>query len=383
MNAAINIVPIPAPQKESPWVKTPFANLVRLKSNGKYYVRARINNRLVRKCLKTKSVEIAKRKLDKLMEQERLSAAPSDGLDYQATFGQVAKIFERDIQDNPKLKENSKRYRLETLNQLWATWPKLFKRKVRSLTEQEAARWAKGPARVKKVWRRNKETRAVERFNEKYSPVRFNGTLETLRRLIKISIDNGLILDDPTVRIERASVPLKERHLPDQDQLKQLFAKLDSIPSRKPAARFIRVMLFTMMRRSAVAKLLPQHIDLGRNEIIRPTVKYDAGGRIPMIPEMRTLAEQLLKDYAGKGPLIPISDPRKALRTCCRLAGIPRLTNHDFRHIGTTQLIEMGVDIPTIAKLRGDRDGGAMLLKVYSHPRDKHSHEQAAKIKFL
>lgn len=360
---ASNIVPLPAPKAESKWLNTKYANIIRYIPSGVYFIRARVNSRHVRQTLKTKSIEIAHTKTLQIIQQEK-KRAPKQGDYDKATMGQLAAEYEQETNADDKLKPRSVEYRLESLRQLRETWPTLYETEPHKIRKSDIAQWAK-------------EAKA------KYSATRFNGTLETLRRLVKMAIERGLLLEDPTAKTKRASVPVKDRQLPDTDQLKQLMARLDALPRRKAAARFVRTMLFTMLRRGAVAKLMPANIDLKRNEIIRPSIKYDSGARIPMIPEMRALAEQLLADYPGTGPLIPIKNPRRALKTCCKDIGIPRLTSQSFRHISTTHLLELGIDVPTVAKLRGDRDKGAMLLKNYSHTRDKHSHEQANKIKFF
>ena len=52
---------------------------------------------------------------------------------------------------------------------------------------------------------------------------------------------------------------------------------------------------------------------------------------------------------------------------------------------GTTVLKaarQAGIDIPTVAKWLGHRDGGALAMKVYGHLRDEHSKEAARKLTF-
>jgi hypothetical protein len=39
---------------ESPWQKTPYANLVRYAPSGKYFARIRVGGKLIRQSLKTK-----------------------------------------------------------------------------------------------------------------------------------------------------------------------------------------------------------------------------------------------------------------------------------------------------------------------------------------
>jgi integrase len=46
---------------------------------------------------------------------------------------------------------------------------------------------------------------------------------------------------------------------------------------------------------------------------------------------------------------------------------------HDLRHWTATHAIEMGVDVPTVSRWLGHKDGGALAMKVYGHLRDEHS----------
>jgi integrase len=59
-----------------------------------------------------------------------------------------------------------------------------------------------------------------------------------------------------------------------------------------------------------------------------------------------------------------------------------RITHHDLRHLFATRCIDAGVDIPTVSRWLGHRDGGALAMKVYGHLRDQHSNEMAQKVTF-
>jgi integrase len=64
------------------------------------------------------------------------------------------------------------------------------------------------------------------------------------------------------------------------------------------------------------------------------------------------------------------------------LPSIKRFTHHGLRHLFTTRAIESGVDVPTVAKWLGHKDGGALLMKTYSHLLQEHSQAMAAKLNF-
>jgi integrase len=52
---------------------------------------------------------------------------------------------------------------------------------------------------------------------------------------------------------------------------------------------------------------------------------------------------------------------------------LPQFIHHDLRHFFATTCIEAGVDIPTISRWLGHKDGGALAMKVYGHLRQEHS----------
>jgi integrase len=62
---------------------------------------------------------------------------------------------------------------------------------------------------------------------------------------------------------------------------------------------------------------------------------------------------------------------------------IARFTHHDLRHLFATRCIESGVDIPTVSRWLGHKDGGALAMKVYGHLRDQHSVSMAQRVTFM
>jgi integrase len=63
--------------------------------------------------------------------------------------------------------------------------------------------------------------------------------------------------------------------------------------------------------------------------------------------------------------------------------GMERITHHDLRHLFATRCIESGVDIPTVSRWLGHRDGGALAMRTYGHLRDQHSTEMAQRVTFM
>ena len=104
--------------------------------------------------------------------------------------------------------------------------------------------------------------------------------------------------------------------------------------------------------------------------------------RIPLIPDMESLLTRLQGSGHPSGRILQVQKCQGALTRACQKLGIPRITHHDLRHLFATRCIESGVDIPTVARWLGHKDGGALAMKVYGHLRNQHSQEMAKKVRF-
>lgn len=97
---------------------------------------------------------------------------------------------------------------------------------------------------------------------------------------------------------------------------------------------------------------------------------------VPVNGPLREVVERRREACDGQGAagkLWGIKTPVEALRGACGRLNVPRLKVHDLRHWFATRAIESGVDIPTVAKWLGHRDGGALAMRTYGHLRDDHS----------
>jgi integrase len=104
-----------------------------------------------------------------------------------------------------------------------------------------------------------------------------------------------------------------------------------------------------------------------------------------MIPDMRRLLESMKKeraDEAATARVTRVGECQRAMDRAAKKIGIARITHHDLRHLFATRCIESGVDIPTVSRWLGHKDGGALAMKVYGHLRDSHSTEMALKVRF-
>ena len=100
---------------------------------------------------------------------------------------------------------------------------------------------------------------------------------------------------------------------------------------------------------------------------------------------MRSLLERLRSsttEFAPSVRVMRVQEYQRAMDRAAKLVGMARITHHDLRHLFATRCIESGVDIPTVSRLLGHKDGGALAMKVYGHLRDQHSQAMASKVTF-
>ena len=132
-----------------------------------------------------------------------------------------------------------------------------------------------------------------------------------------------------------------------------------------------------------------EDVDWQRNEIIvrghpETGTKNSEIRRIPILPNMEELLRRLKPKTEAEcvGRVLKVKQCSAALNRACDDVGIKRLAQHDLRHLFATRCIEAGVDIPTVARWMGHKDGGALAMKTYGHLRNEHSQAMAAKVKF-
>jgi hypothetical protein len=83
-------------EKTSAWLKTPYANLIRYQSSGKYFARLRIKGKLIVRSLKTNAITVAKLRLADLEKEERQKVENQvSAIDGTMTFGDALAIYQQ------------------------------------------------------------------------------------------------------------------------------------------------------------------------------------------------------------------------------------------------------------------------------------------------
>jgi integrase len=390
-------------KKTTGWERTAVQCLLRNRKSGRYYGRWVISGKQKWVSLDTDVFSVAKLRLtDEASKVGRRRGSRNAVETGAGTVGDLMAVYEERTKANADLRPTSIASRLVALKKVRKTWPGLAALKPSQVTHPAVVAWvsrfkAEGTGYVPP---------GAKTALQGNSPTSVNRAIDTLRRLMDIALERGAIFTNP-VSIKptegrlKKKVQRKELILPSTADVQRLFPAMEANGSRggwgMEAADFCRFMAFTGCRVGEVPRVTWSCLDWDNRVLHIPGFKTDTSDRtIPMFTELEKLLQRLIERrtaaaaYAVGGkpflapsdPLFRISECQKTIDRACAELGIQRVTHHDFRHLFATRCIESGVDIPTVAAWLGHADGGALLMKTYSHHRRAHSLVQAAKVNF-
>jgi integrase len=355
------------------WERTRLQNLIRHKS-GRYYARAFAGGKEVWKSLKTSHFSVAQAKLAEFLKEHRERLSNGNGeVSAKMTFGEAAAIHLRNLDDNLSIKPRTREYWRECLAALQKSWPGLNGTEIRKITQADCKKWASA-------------------YAKKASPTRYNNTVSVLRHVLNVAVEAGVIYSNPAAVVKRAAVRSKQISLPTTDKFNALITEMRAGHSRDSmnCADLAAGLAFTGCRIGEAREIAWRDLDFDVGEVV---VRGDAATgtknwelrRVPLIPDARALFQGMRSERASEpleGKVFRVRECQKSLDRACKKLGIDRITHHDLRHLFATRCIESGVDIPTVSRWLGHKDGGALAMKTYGHLRREHSIAQAQKVSF-
>jgi integrase len=364
------------------WKRTGHRNLLRHKS-GSYYARAFAGGKEVWKSLGTSHFSVAKARLGQFLKDHREQYSPSESGNAKLTFGAGLEQHLKSLEDRPNIKQSTVHYWRQIFRALLRSWTGLESKEIRRITVTECEKWARDF--------RPTGARANGQ-SKKPSPTRFNNTLDGLRHVFRLAKDLGIIYRDPSTKVERVTIRQKRLTLPSRMQFAEIAERVASSGAgqARHCSDFIQGLAFTGMRKSEANTLEWRDVDLEAGEVIvRGDAETDTENwelrRVPLIPDalflfQRMRLEQPRASLTSK--VFRVRECQKALDRACKKVGADRITHHDLRHLFATRCIESGVDIPTVSRWLGHKDGGALAMKTYGHLRREHSITQAQRVSF-
>src|SRR5215467_12649593 len=355
------------------WARTGHRNLIRHKS-GRYYARAFAGGKEVWKSLKTSHFSVAKARLAEFLREHRERASNGNGgVSAKMTFGEAAAMHLRNLDGNLRIKPSTRDYWRRRLLALIKSWPRLNETEIRKITQVACKEWA-------------------SIYGKKASTTNYNNTIALLRHVLAIAIEAGVLYSNPAAVLKRAAIRRKDIALPSIDKFNALLAEMRNGHSRYSphCADFAAGLAFTGCRVGEAREISWRDVDFETGEIV---VRGDAETgtknwelrRVPLIPDARALFERMRRgreDEPLDAKVFRVGECQKSIDRACKKVGAERITHHDLRHLFATRCIESGVDIPTVSRWLGHKDGGALAMKTYGHLRREHSIAQAQRVTF-
>ncbi len=201
---------------------------------------------------------------------------------------------------------------------------------------------------------------------------------------------HGLILDNPAAGIARKKLSPPQIRVATREQFGALVAAIRESDGRegsrakaRAGADLDHLLAYSGCRLGEAHAIQWQHVNFDSNRLIVPGTKSECSQRvIPMSASLRELLQRLRKQDPAGSSILKHRSARKCLETACRNLGFPVFNHHAMRHYFATCAIESGVDVPTVSRWLGHKDGGQLAMKVYVHLRPSHSDTMIAQVSF-
>lgn len=334
-------------------------NLYRLGVGGKYYALLKRGDKQFRRSLKTKDRKLAERRLTELRAQIGNLKITEDA---RLSFPEIAKRWVATTQQG--LKPASIKRRETCVKNLTPFFHGVL---IRNIQPAHCERW---------VTERGGTIAARTFVHE----------LDTMRLIFDYAVRLGLMLTNPAKDIKRRRILPGAIAVPTREQFPKLVAAMRAADGRphiqekaKHGADLVELLAYSGCRLSEATSLRWRDVDFEKGVITitggDDGTKNHEQRTAPMTNALRTVLERLRSDPPPQPAdfIAKIDSAKNGLAAASHRLGFPRFTHHDFRHFFATTCIEAGVDIPTVSRWLGHKDGGALAMRVYGHLRQEHS----------
>jgi len=345
------------PEKEKSLGKLALVGecLYRNTSNNIYYVKTQIHGREFTRSLRTTDRALANRKRDEFRnEQRQLDHASADRLTVAGLCERYRPTF---AHQKPKTKVTKNAF----IDLILDTWPTGKFTRIGEVRPSDCDLWLARQASHLAVSSRN-------------------GYVWFLRDLFEIAVRDRLLAHSPAAHLKGACRPTPKRLTPTFEEFTAIIADVRSQPFNADAqdsADFLEFMGLVGLGQAETSSLKREDVDLLRGRITTFRHKTATGFKIPIYPQLRPLLERLCKGKRPGDRVFKLANARKALAGACKRLGLPGYSQRSLRRMFVTRAIEKGIDVRTLADWQGHRDGGKLILSVYSHVRPIHSDRMA------
>ncbi|MDB6135215.1 MAG: hypothetical protein JWM59_3458 [Verrucomicrobiales bacterium] len=349
------------------WTPTEYPRLYRHK-NGTCYARTKAGGKPTWRSLGTDILSIAKKELDAREATGHQQTGTGCGPPARKgmTGAQAFAIRRHQFQRHSSLKPSTKHYLEQVMTLLKRSWPELEAAELGKITPADCEAWAR-------------------RTRPQTSGTRFNAALSMLRSLFEIALEHGVRCPNPAGRLKRSQVKLKDltERLPTRTQFHAWVRAIQNAGGRfsRHCADYVEFLAYTGVRVGEAGWIKWEHCDFAHGELhvhgnSEHGIRNQESRQVPMTGALRSLLARLRKENPEAKPtdrILKVTTAKKAMNRAVAEIGIAHITHHDLRHFFAAVCIESGVDIPTVSRWLGHKDGGALAMKIYGHLRSGYS----------
>jgi integrase len=357
------------------WKPTKTQFLYQNTDSGVFYARLYRDGRQIWKSLKTQLYSVAQARLVDERKTVRRAARIAETVESgKATVEAVAETYLDAERRRIDIKPATLKYRQRMVRSILKTWPELAALTPKQVTESMCKEWA-------------------AQYSQEYSGTQFNNGVDTLRAIFDSAVKSGMIFRNPVDRDEigKRKPSQKRLQLPTRAEFEQVVREVreSGFPFAALAGDTVEFLAYSGCRIEEARNIKWNDVSDTSIWVHGDEETGTKGGesrQIPVITPMRQLLAKMqsqpLYREDREDYVLQVQECLESLEHACERAGIPKLTHHDLRHVFATRCIESGVDIPTVSRWLGHKDGGALAMKTYGHLRDEHSQMMAAKVRF-
>jgi integrase len=289
------------------------------------------------------------------------------------TVGDAVEVYLGKVRASVSLKPRSKDYRAMMIDFIGRSWPSLLDTDVRKVSERDCENW-------------------LSRYQQQYAPSVINNSIGTLRAVFDEAITTGARFNNPAAGLSRVKVRQKRLELPSREEFVRFVEEIRTAGARqsKDCANLVRFLAYSGLRIGEAKYVTWANANFVRRQLhVRgdpeTATKNGETRYVPMIPELERMLTELRAERPNEPPtaiVMRVFECQNSMTHAAAKMGMKRITHHDLRHLFATICIESGVDIPTVSRWLGHKDGGALCMKTYGHLRQDHSFAQAQRVSF-
>jgi integrase len=326
--------------------------LYRYSPNGVYYARIKTDGKEIKRSLRTRDREIAKRELAQFRDEQR----QIDRSQRRLTLAELCNRYIKTVQHQ---KPKTLRQKAYVVARIKGDWPTGSLVQVAKIKPSDVDLW-------------------LARYH--FGPASRNLHIQCVKDVFDLALRDRVIPSSPAHHLKYSKREKPIRLAPTFEQFKAIIADVRAQQFNADAqdsADFLEFMGLAGLGQAEVSSLTRADIDLEADRIITFRHKTSTGFAIPIFPQLRPLLTRLCEGKSNGDPLFKIRDAKKALAGACRRLGLPAFSQRSLRRMFINRAIERGADVKVIAEWQGHRDGGKLILDTYSHVNPVHSQRMA------